>query len=201
MRRHLRWLLWPALIAGLVWFALGGGFGDRPDAPPSDFGPRRGGLLGCPSMVATYLWPPVAGAHTEDARLRPRLSWADGVPLPAGREPLQIRVRERNGELRFEWRGIHTDARMRVGRTRDWGHAQVGPGRCRGGVLELEAPAMTGPDSLTIPPKRKRFRIARLEDGALAVGLPDRHHWTWSKLRLQVDGDAEPPVMEAAPAP
>ena len=195
---------------------LGGCGGDVAGSPepPKEFGPRATSWFGCPSMQGVYAWPPVAGA---------RRPWAGGVPLPIHGAEMQVWVRQMSPGIVLQGRSINRLANVRDRMAREWSRAEYANGRCRSGMLEFAGVAPGAKSDRGLGGDvAEGFRLARLADGALAVGimtvergrtgtifswgdqsygaytLPDRIHWRWSKLARLDDGDREPAPIDAA---
>jgi len=190
---------WYLLAGALALGACGAG---GTDAPPPAFGALATTWFGCPSLQGVYAWPPVAGEHAKVASNRQ--PWADGRPIFIHGSAMQIWVDESN-RSRIVFHSRTPPAGRGPGDIAGggWSYAEYHRGqyRCKGSVMEVESEAGEGG---TAGPHA--FRLARTQDGALAVGIytvvkggegalfsydsatvgkykvPDRAFWTWSKL-------------------
>lgn len=193
--------------------------------PPKAFGPRATAWFGCPSMQGVYAWPPVAGEWS-DGVARGRQPWAGGVPLPIYAQEMQVWVRQSSSGLVLQGRSINRRPNVRDRMALEWSHVEYAGGRCTSGMLELAGGAPgAARDRGGDGGVADAFRLARLADGALAVGLktvergrtgtifswgdqshgsyplPDRVHWRWSKLAKLDSGEREPAPVDASTDP
>jgi hypothetical protein len=183
-----------------------GACGADTDAPPPEFGPLATTWFGCPSLQGVYAWPPVAGEHARVASNR--RAWEDGRPIFIHGPAMQIWVDESNSS-RIVFHGRTPPAGRAPGDLGGggWSFAEYHRGqyRCKGSVMEVDDDVGVEPGE-GAKPARHAFRLARMQDGALAVGIytfvqggeaslfsydsatvgkykvPDRTFWTWSKL-------------------
>ena len=187
--------------------------------PPKAFGARASAWFGCPAIEGAYAWPPVAGAWSEAASARGRRPWPDAVPLPVYGTRMEIRVRETPLGLVLQGRVVDLAPGVSDRLAREWSRAEYPVGSCMSGMREFAVRrADAGGPRAAGDPVAEGFRLARLADGALAVGvktvergrggtvfswggqghgayeLPDRVVWTWSKLaRIEpAPGEAPP---------
>lgn len=196
------------LYAGMALLALAGCGSAGNEAPPAEFGALATTWFGCPSLQGVYAWPPVAGAHAKGNSATNRRPWEDGRPIFIHGPAMQIWVDESSAS-----RVVFHSRTPSAGKPADdlagggWGFAEYHRGqyRCKGSVMVVEDDVGSAPGEGG-DPKRHAFRLARMQDGALAVGTynfvaggeaylysydsarvgkykaPDREFWTWSKL-------------------
>lgn len=196
--------------------ALGGCGAGGTDAPPPEFGPLATTWFGCPSVQGVYAWPPVAGEHARVASNRQ--PWADGRPIFIHGPVMQIWVDGSNAS-RIVFHSRTPPAGRGPGDIAGggWSYAEYHRGqyRCRGSVMEVENDA-GGESGEGGAAGRHAFRLARMQDGALAVGIytvvkggeaalfsydsatvgkykvADRAFWAWSKLARTGAADHPP---------
>lgn len=212
MRAHI-WL--SSACAALALAACGRGA----DAPPADFGPVAGTLFGCPSVEGVYAWPPVAGAYSSGKYPTNRPPWEDGKPVPIHGSAMQIWVKEKGGSaLWFRARTVNPAIAAGTPVSGGWSFAEYHRGQwvCKESMFEMASEEIGPQSNFGGTGARRSFRLARLKDGGLAVGIrtvahggkdalwsyeghtlgeydaPDRQFWSWSKLARTGPGDREP---------
>jgi hypothetical protein len=137
---------------------------------------------------------------------------------------MQIWVREKNGEVEIRSRSINRNPNYRTTLTREWsfGIFEKNEVRCKSNMLEFAALPGTNPEEYGSKTVMRSFKLARLDDGSLAVGVknlatgrrssiftwgdtsagdipaPDGAYWSWSKLTELGPGDKEPAPIDAS---
>lgn len=196
------------------------------DAPPPGFGPLGKPWFGCPDIAAVYVWPPVEGeTFAGDRRPHAAASRAIvgvtvyphgrlGIRMPGRGRPLTALFRDRSDDEAAPEPGLADPG---------WGYAEWGAAEwsCTRGYLDtgevdLTPPARLaglGPSPAEAQPgtdgrrSTVSWRLTRLADGSLALGLCTRHRggsrsllawgdqsagrwpepelttWQWSRLR------------------
>jgi hypothetical protein len=214
MRRPVRLMLGAAICAGLL--ACGA---DPAETPPPEFGALERAWFGCPSMEGVYAWPPVAGEYANGKIASNRRAWEDGKPVPVHGKEMQIWVKEKGGSaLWFRARSVERAATATRPVSGGWSFNEYHRGQwtCKGSMIEMEAEEIGAQANYGGTGARRSFKLARMKDGALAVGIatvayggkasvfsydsanvgtytvPDRHFWAWSKLARTGPGDQEP---------
>ncbi|SHG53524.1 hypothetical protein [Massilia sp. CF038] len=195
------------------------------DAPPPEFGAIERAWFGCPSMEGVYAWPPIAGEYAGGKIASNRRAWEDGKPVPVHGKEMQIWVKEKGGSaLWFRARSVNRALPPNTPLAGGWSFNEYhrGQWRCKGSMIEMAPEEIGAQANFGGTGARRSFKLARMQDGALAVGIatvahggtdylysydgvhagpvktPDRHFWAWSKLARTGSGDTEP---GSAPAP
>ncbi|QJR14667.1 hypothetical protein [Usitatibacter palustris] len=191
--------------------------------PDLSFGKVRTKTIGCPSMQGVYAWPPVAGTWAGRGPTN-KVPGEDGIPVPIYGGEMQIWVRENGGEVEIRSRSINRNPNYRTTLTREWSF-RIFPKNevsCKTNMLEFAARPGTNPEEYGSKTVMRSFKLARLEDGSLAVGVknlstgrrgsiftwgdtsagsipaPDGAYWSWSKLTELGPGDTEPAPVDAS---
>jgi hypothetical protein len=216
--------LWrPAVIGLMLVLLVGCGQEVRGSPePPASFGPRATAIFGCPSMQGVFAWPPEAGAHA-GVMATNRTPWDGGIPVPVGRGEMQIWVKSTSSGTVFKSRIINRQSNVRNSLARQWAYAEYSGGSCTSNMLEFRERevAESHPGDFGGKGIRRGFRLARMKDGALAVGIKtvaygrtesifswggqsygqysasDAVFWSWSKLSKTGEGDVEPAPVDA----
>lgn len=175
--------------------------------PPPSFGGLKGALIGCPSMAGLYAWPPVDGEYANGMATN-RGPWDGGRPVPVSRGSMQIKVEQTGARVTVRSRDIGPGS-LPSGQARNWSYAEYGIAqfKCHGNMLEFEEVEYGDAANYGGRGARRGFTLARLKDGALAVGIktiatgrtasifswgdqsagdynaPDKVYWSWSKLQ------------------
>lgn len=211
--------LWIAFLLPLLLLAGCGGDVRGSATPLEAFGAQDTAWLGCPSMQGMYAWPPEAGAYA--GRIASNdTPWPGGVPVPIGRGRMQVWVVEGGARLTMLSRDAPADGNTEPGLRRRWAYAEHALLACRSGMLVSDEEDIGGGEEFGCKGVRRSFRLARMEDGALAVGLGrraydctqsvtiwgdkgidgikagDRVIWTWSKLRRIGEGEPPPGMFD-----
>lgn len=212
-------LLLAPCLALPVWGAQEQG---QPD-PPKAFGPVEHALVGCPSVQGVYAWPPVEGEYAHGKIATNRTPWEGGLPVRIHGQEMQIWVQQSGGQLVMRSRLVNRARNLRTGMTRQWSLATYGSGqiRCTSNMLDMAPQDTAATNDYGGKGIRRGFRLARMKDGSLAVGihtvsygqtgswfswggqsygsynLPDVDYWSWSKLPRLEPGDKEPAVVDA----
>lgn len=210
-------------VACLVLAACGNDVHGSPE-PPAEFGARERSLIGCPSLQGVYAWPPVAGEYAQGKIPSNRTPWDGGMPVSVQGREMQLWVQQpAGGQTVMRTRLINRARNVRSRLTREWGLVTYGGGqvRCNSGMLEMEPKDTQAANHYGGTGIRRGFRLARMKDGSLAVGIhtlsfghtgswfswggqsyghyaaPEVDHWSWSKLAQLEPGDKEPAVVDA----
>lgn len=219
-------MLKPAgLLLAAVCTGLAGCGADRADSPPPEFGAIERAWFGCPSMEGVYAWPPVAGVFANGKIPSNRRAWEDGKPVPVHGKEMQIWVKAKGGSaLWFRARTVNRALPPNTPLSGGWSFNEYhrGQWKCKDSMIEMDAEEIGAQSNYGGTGARRSFKLARMQDGALAVGIstvayggkeslysydgvsagtynaPDRHFWAWSKLARTGPGDTEP---GSAPAP
>jgi hypothetical protein len=205
-----------AIASGASLAACGA---DHADAPPPEFGAIERALFGCPSMEGVYAWPPVAGEYASGKIASNRRAWEDGKPVPVHGKEMQIWVKEKGSSaLWFRARTVKRATPADTPLSGGWSFNEYhrGQWKCKGSMIEMDAEEIGAQPNYGGTAARRSFKLARMKDGALAVGIltvarggteslysydsahagtyntPDRHFWAWSKLARTGLGDKEP---------
>lgn len=181
--------------------------------PPESFGAQDTAFFGCPDMQGMYAWPPEAGEFANGIG-RNEQPWAGGKPVPIGRGPMQVWLLEEGQRTTLLSRDRPADGNTNPAPRRAWGYSEHYGMACRDDMLEGEEIEIGRDPEYGCAGMRRGFRLARLEDGALAVGIRttahgcrgsvtvwgdtsvgdmetrDRVFWHWSKLRRIADATA-----------
>jgi hypothetical protein len=192
--------------------------------PPAEFGARERSLVGCPSLQGVYAWPPVAGEYAGGKIPSNRTPWDGGLPVPVHGREMQIWVQQQaGGQTVLRTRLVNRERSVRNVLARQWSLATYDRGQvgCTSGMLELEPRDTHAANHYGGTGIRRGFRLARMKDGALAVGIhtlstghtgsffswggqsygsykaADVEYWSWSKLALLEPGDKEPAPIDA----
>lgn len=192
--------------------------------PPAEFGARQSSLVGCPSLQGVYAWPPVAGEYAGGKIPSNRTPWDGGLPVPVNGREMQIWVQQPpGGQTVVRTRLVNRARNVRNVLARQWSLATYGRSElgCTSGMLELKPRDTSAANHYGGTSIRRGFRLARMKDGALAVGIhtlstghtgsffswggqsygsykaADVEYWSWSKLALQGPGDQEPAPIDA----
>ena len=205
-----------ALAVPIVMTACSGETHHGPPSPPEDFGPQDTDFFGCPSMAGMYAWPPEAGEYSNGINSNEQ-PWPGMLPVPIGRGRMQVWALEEGRRLTLLSRDTPADGNTDPGLRRAWGYSEHEGLKCRSDMLDADDEELD-PDAhdYGCAGLRRGFRLARMADGALAVGIrtvaydcresitvwgdasvgdvkiPDQVYWKWSKLRR---------IGEATPAP
>lgn len=175
--------------------------------PPSEFGARMDALIGCPSVEGLYAWPPVDGEYAKGMATN-RRPWDGGRPVPVSRGRMQIKVEQTGSSVTIRSRDI---APRSVASTQapNWAYVEYGIAqfKCKADMLEFEEVEYGDAANYGGQGARRGFTLARMKDGALAVGIkttstgrtnsiftwgdqstgqynaPDKVYWSWSKLQ------------------
>jgi hypothetical protein len=207
------------LLATAICGGLPGCGADRAESPPPEFGAIERAWFGCPSMEGVYAWPPVAGEYANGKIASNRRPWEDGKPVPVHGKEMQIWVKEKGGSaLWFRARTVNRAVPATTPVSGGWSFNEYhrGQWKCKGSMIEMEAEEIGAQANYGGTGARRSFKLARMKDGALAVGIatvahggtdyvfsydsakvgaystPDRHFWAWSKLARTGPGDKEP---------
>lgn len=198
-------LFCPALFSLCLLTACGPEVSGSPKPPP-EFGAVAGKLLGCPSMEGLYAWPPVDGEYAKSIPTN-RRPWEGGRPVPVYRGQMQIKVEQSGSRVTIRSRMIRP-ASVKSGEARDWAYIEYGVAEfsCKSDTLQFAEAEFGNPHDYGGGGARRSFALARLKDGALAVGIktvstgrggslfswggqsygsydaPDKVFWSWSKL-------------------
>lgn len=200
-----------ALLPAVMLAACSGDRMHGSPFPPDEFGPRATAWFGCPKMQGMYAWPPEAGEYANGIASN-RTPWEGGKPVPIGRGKMQVWVIEDSLRLTMLSRDRPADGNTDPGLRRAWGYSEHDSLTCRNDMLDADDEEIDPGNDRGCAGLRRSFRLARLEDGALAVGirtvahgcrqsilawgdqsagdmpLPDQVIWRWSKLRRIGDG-------------
>jgi len=191
--------------------------------PPAEFGAVAGKLLGCPPMQGVYAWPPAAGQYSTGFASN-QGPWEGGIPFQVYPREMQIWLQQTEGKVIFRARMINRAANVRDKGALEWSYREYSSRKysCSGNMLEFVA-VESGPASNYGGSGLQRgFKLARLKDGGLAVGVKtistgrsspiyswggqsygsmpesDVTFWAWSKLAsMGPAGDAEPAPVDA----
>jgi len=189
----------------------------RADAPPPEFGALDTAWFGCPSMEGVYAWPPVAGEFANGKIASNRHPWEDGKPVPVHGKEMQIWVKDKGGSaLWFRARTVDRAASRPASGGWSFNEYHRGQWKCRGSMIEMDSEEIGAQANFGGTGARRAFKLARMQDGALAVGIltvahggeeaifsydgqtagkykaPDRVVWSWSKLARTGPGEREP---------
>lgn len=180
-------------------------------SPPADFGPMDTVFFGCPSMQGLYAWPPVAGEHTGGTHNRER-PWPGMTPVPISGSRMQVWALESGQTLTLLSRDTPADGNAAPTSRRGWGYSEHWGLACDDDMLDGDEEEAGSGREYGCTGLRRSFRLARMADGALAIGIrrtyygctdsvlgwgdarwgskdiPDRVYWQWSKLRRIGDG-------------
>ena len=166
----------------------------------------EGKLLGCPSMAGLYAWPPVDGEYAKSIPTN-RQPWEGGRPVQVYRGQMQIKVEQSGSRVTIRSRTIRPDS-LRSSRAGEWAYIEYGIAQfsCKSDMLVFEEVEFGNAANYGGSGARRGFTLARLKDGALAVGIktvstgrggsifswggqsygsynaPDKTFWSWSKL-------------------
>ncbi len=192
--------------------------------PPKAFGPVDGALVGCPSMQGVYAWPPVQGEYAQGKIASNRTPWDGGLPVPVHGREMQIWVQQTvGGQTLVRARLINHARNLRTRLARDWSLATYGGAqvRCMSGMLDVAPQDTHATNHYGGKGIRRGFRLARMKDGSLAVGIhtvshghtdsffswggqsygsykaADIEYWSWSRLTRLGPGDQEPAPVDA----
>ena len=192
--------------------------------PPPEFGPVATKLVGCPSMQGVYAWPPAAGRYSKGFATN-RKPWEGGKPVPVSAHEMQIWIQQAdNGRLRLHSRLINRNPNVRHVLAREWSFAEYTNAEysCVSNMVDVEPEELVTSEDFGGKGIRRGFRLAKLDDGAIAVGIqtisygrrtsifswggqsygdipaPDEISWSWSKLALLASGDVEPAPIDAS---
>lgn len=206
LRRMLLVAALPLLLAGCSNQDMHG-----TATPPDEFGAMDGAFFGCPSMQGMYAWPPEAGMYSDGIASNEQ-PWAGMTPVPIGRGRMQVWVLESGQMLTMLSRDTPADGNTDPGHRRGWGYAEHYGLACHGDMLDGDDEEIGDGREYGCEGLRRGFRLARMADGALAVGIrkvahgcrdsvvtwgdrsagemktPDKVYWQWSKLRRIGDG-------------
>lgn len=210
----------PPIAAALVCLALNGCGGDA-GQPPPEFGSKAWSWFGCPSMQGEYVWPPVAGAYAGGVIASNRKPWVGNLPIFINGKELQIWIEQNSSRLVIRVRDILHKPDGAKGMRHSWGYKEyhITELRCVGSMREFAEVDLGKVEDFGGDGIRRGFRLARMKDGALAVGiktvayggkgqlipfsdasageyqLSDRSFWRWSKLAQSGPGDKEPDAI------
>lgn len=213
-RRSAARCLQRVCLAGVLPLLLGGCGGDivhGTSSPPAEFGRQDTAWFGCPSMQGMYAWPPEAGTYANGIASN-ETPWPGMTPVPIGRGRMQVAVLESGWKLTMFSRDALKDGSIDPGLRRGWGYAEHFGLACRSDMLDGDDEEAGDGREYGCAGLRRGFRLARMADGALAVGIrkvahgcrdslfrwgdqsagevdrPDQVYWQWSKLRRIGDG-------------
>lgn len=143
------------LICALTLSACGG---DGKDRPPAAFGALQGAWFGCPSM---------AGLYTRHGK-----PWSGVRPVVVHWERAQFWIRQDGNRMRINARQLHAQPVLQPESVRDWSWSEYHRAEyvCRASMLEVQ---LEDPQGKQYPDRKlpRAFRLARLADGGLAVGI------------------------------
>ena len=203
-RSFARFLQCAAVAAVLPLLVAACSNGDA--QPPAEFGARDTAWFGCPSLQGLYAWPPEAGEYANGIASNEQ-PWPGMTPVPIGRGRMQVAVIESGQMLTMLSRNTPADGSTDPGHRRGWGYSEHYGLACRSDMLDSDDEEIGGGREYGCEGMRRGFRLARLADGALAVGIrrvaygctgpivswgggsagemntPDQVRWRWSKLR------------------
>ena len=189
--------------------------------PPKEFGPVAWTLFGCPSMQGVFAWPPVAGEYSVVIPSN-RTPWDGAIPIFIYGKEMQIWIKH-DKNIVFRSRKINRMSNVNDVLTRKWSlkeYSYLGYS-CSSSMLEFDAINVDINDNYGGKGIRRGFKLVRLKDGAIAVGIktishgrtssiyswgqqssgsfniPDAVYWSWSKLARIGAGDTEPAPMDA----
>ena len=205
-----------AVALALLLTACSGDHVHGTPSPPDDFGSQDTDFFGCPSMAGMYAWPPEAGEYSNGIASN-KEPWPGMLPVPIGRGRMQVWALEEGQRLTLLSRNTPADGNTDPGPRRGWGYSEHDGLKCRSDMLDADDEEIsdTG-NEYGCGGLRRGFRLARMEDGALAVGIrtvaygcrdsivtwgdksagdisvADKVYWRWSKLRRIGDGTPSP---------
>jgi hypothetical protein len=199
-----------ALLAG-----CGGENVHGSSSPPEEFGAQATAWFGCPDMQGMYAWPPEMGEYANGIATN-KQPWPGAVPVPIGRGAMQVWVLEEGQRLTVLSRNRPADGNTDPGLRRAWGYSEHDGLACRSDMRDADDEEIADVEGFRCEGVRRGFRLARMEDGALAVGIrttahgcresviswgdasagnvkvADKVYWKWSKLRRIGDGVSKP---------
>lgn len=208
------------LLPAVLLAGCGGEIVHGPASPPDEFGTQETAWFGCPAMQGMYAWPPEAGDYSDGIATNEQ-PWAGGMPAPIGRGKMQVWIIEEGQRLTVLSRDRPADGNTDPGLRRVWGYSEHYGLACRSDMRDADDEEIGNGHEFGCEGLRRGFRLARMDDGALAVGIrtvaygcresvitwgdksvgdmkaPDRVYWRWSKLRRI--GDGAPPATPAGP--
>jgi hypothetical protein len=173
-------------------------------------------------MQGVYNWPPVAGRYASSIGTNEK-PWAGGRPIPIYGKEMQIWVNDSDRELHIRSRKINRLSNVNDTLTRKWSSVLYSKSEwhCSSNMVVVDPVDVTTGEDFGGKGIRRGFKLARLKDGSLAVGIqtvsygrtshlfswggqsygkynaPDAIYWSWSKLPQIGPGDTEPEPIDA----
>jgi hypothetical protein len=173
-------------------------------------------------MQGVYSWPPVAGIYS-GAMSKNTKPWAGGRPVPVYEREMQIWVHDSDRQLHIRSRAINRRSNVNDTLVRRWSSALYSNSEyhCSSNMIVFDPVEVVTGEDFGGKGMRRGFKLARLKDGSLAVGIqtvsygrtaylyswgdqsygkyhaPDAISWSWSKLAQIGPGDKEPEPMDA----